>query len=438
MMEFWNKISYMVQLLCACMIFMFPVGRRGKFLLRSGVAGMILIVLSYVVNSIFHEPILELWTFTYWVFYIAVCIGFVWTGLECTVLEAVYCTICACGMQHIAFDVYLIFQLLYRETSGDTGIRQDGADVVNGIVSLAIYVGVYLLCYLFIAKKLPDRGKFSVTVQSLFPIMTIILLVWVLSALEESAIAGFQAETGYRVLYRVIDGLCCFYVLWVQMSQKEKISLQRELDGISAAWRQQKNQYRVTRETIDSINRKCHDLKHQIRALRTMDDGIEKEEYLRELEDDIMIYDTALETGNKALDTVLMEKGRFCKDHGIQWSCMADGSKLDFMKPEDIYAMFGNALDNAITAIMKIPEKEKRVISVKIVSQGQILMVQIQNYYEGELHFEEGLPVTTKKNKREHGYGMKSIRYTAEKYNGTITAEAENHIFMLQILIPRR
>ena len=31
---------------------------------------------------------------------------------------------------------------------------------------------------------------------------------------------------------------------------------------------------------------------------------------------------------------------------------------------------------------------------------------------------------------------MKSIQYTAEKYNGTITVNAENTIFMLQILIP--
>ena len=48
----------------------------------------------------------------------------------------------------------------------------------------------------------------------------------------------------------------------------------------------------------------------------------------------------------------------------------------------------------------------------------------------------KGLPLTTKKNKADHGYGMKSIRYTAEKYNGTITVQTKNQIFMLQILIP--
>lgn len=63
-------------------------------------------------------------------------------------------------------------------------------------------------------------------------------------------------------------------------------------------------------------------------------------------------------------------------------------------------------------------------------------MIQIQNYYENHLKFERGLPLTTKKNKNHHGFGMKSIQYIAEKYDGIVTVQAKNNIFMLQILIP--
>lgn len=96
----------------------------------------------------------------------------------------------------------------------------------------------------------------------------------------------------------------------------------------------------------------------------------------------------------------------------------------------------GNALDNAIEAVMELEDIQKRVISVKIVAQQDILVIQIQNYYDRNLIYEDGLPVTTKKNRYEHGYGMKSIRYMAEKYNGTITVSSEDDIFRLQILIP--
>ena len=61
-------------------------------------------------------------------------------------------------------------------------------------------------------------------------------------------------------------------------------------------------------------------------------------------------------------------------------------------------------------------------------------MIQVQNYYDAKLKFEEGLPLT-RRDKGSHGFGMKSIRYIAEKYNGTITVNAQNGIFVLQILI---
>lgn len=357
-------------------------------------------------------------------------------------------------MKHIKMDGNRVTTLDYKTRSISVSVETEGdgdllfevfdqdrviAEMLGGksnVIIVLIYIIVYAAAYVFVARKLPEGDGIVVSKKSLFPMATIIMLVLVLSIMDDSFIAGFEAGSLHRVIYRIIDALCCFYVLRVQISQKELMKLQNELSGINAAWRLQKEQYEMTGDTIENINRKCHDLKHQIRALRNMADGQEREEYLDELENDIMIYDTALQTGNRALDIVLMEKALFCKNHGINWTCMADGARLDFMKVEDIYAIFGNALDNAIRAVMELEDAMKRVISVKIVIQNSILMIQIQNYYKGSLHFENGLPLTTKKNKRDHGYGMKSIQHTAEKYDGTITVSTENTIFMLQILIP--
>ena len=48
----------------------------------------------------------------------------------------------------------------------------------------------------------------------------------------------------------------------------------------------------------------------------------------------------------------------------------------------------------------------------------------------------QGLPVTTKKEKLEHGYGMKSIQEIVQKYNGQMQVRFENHTFILDILLP--
>ncbi len=420
-LEAWYKIAYIVQLLAACLIFLLPVRKKKGFWIRSGGAAFGAIVLTYILNEFFSVDTVNMLSLAYWGYYIIVCFLAVYVVLGGSWKQAAYCAACAIATQHIAFDLYLSFKIL-------------GGD--SYIIYLLIYMVIYISFYFLFARNLLDNGTFTFNMNTLFPIITIISLVWILSIVEDSTITIFAAGAGHRVIYRIIDALCCAYVLWVQVSQKKNIRLQHDLDEVYSIWRQQKKQYEITSETIESINCKCHDLKHQIQALRHMTDKREMEEFLNELESDIMIYDTALNTGNKALDIVLMEKGLFCNNHNIQWSCLADGHKLDFMKNEDIYAIFGNAFDNAITAVMDLEEPEKRVIGAKMIRQNQMFTIQIQNYFSKQLKFEDDLPKTTKKNKNIHGFGMKSIRHTAEKYNGTITIKVVEDIFMLQIFIP--
>ena len=421
MMELWNRISYMVQLNAACLMFMLPAQKSQRFYLRFLLGALATIGAAFWINGSLGEDGIAKLSYGYWLGYIMVCVAFVWICLDISFKEAIYCAICACAMQHVAYDMVIIYQV---------------AGGGSSLVQIAIYILIYAIFYQTFARKLPKRGSFPVRKSSLAPMVTLVVLVWMLSTLEISGKPGFEAGIGNQIIFRVLDAVCCLYVLWVQIYEKEKLELQRELDGINNMWKQQKRQYEVTEEMIDNINRKCHDLKHQIRALRQMTDEEQKQEYFNEIENDIMLYDTALRTGNKALDVVLMDKGLFCKNHDIQWTCMADGEKLDFMKLEDIYAIFGNALDNAIAAVGKLQDREKRVISTKMITQNHIMVIQVRNYYNAELDFEGGLPLTTQNESQGHGFGMKSIRYTAEKYNGTISVRAEDDIFTLQILIP--
>ena len=55
---------------------------------------------------------------------------------------------------------------------------------------------------------------------------------------------------------------------------------------------------------------------------------------------------------------------------------MVDGSRMNFMKAEDIYGIFGNALDNAIEAVSRLEDPQQRVISVKAIYQKKILVIQ--------------------------------------------------------------
>ena len=94
------------------------------------------------------------------------------------------------------------------------------------------------------------------------------------------------------------------------------------------------------------------------------------------------------------------------------------------------------ALNNAIESAEKLSDSERKVISLNVSDQGQMLHIQIDNYYEGILELAGGLPVTTKADKRSHGYGVRSIRAIVAKYGGELLIDTENRILSLQILIP--
>ena len=171
-------------------------------------------------------------------------------------------------------------------------------------------------------------------------------------------------------------------------------------------------------------------------ALRTVRGEEAREASLREIERSVMIYDAIVKTGNEVLDTVLTEKSLLCEREHITMTCVADGSKLDFMDAVDLYTIFGNALDNAIESVTAIPDPERRVIAVTVYTRSSLLLIQLENYYEQPLTFTDGLPVTTKGQNGFHGFGMKSIQYTAEKYGGIMTVHAEDHLFILRVSIP--
>ena len=195
-------------------------------------------------------------------------------------------------------------------------------------------------------------------------------------------------------------------------------------------------QYKLSRESIDLVNRKYHDLKHQIAVLRAENNEEKRNAYLDAMESEIKVYEAQNKTGNSILDTVLTSKSLYCMKHQIGITCVADGTLLNFMDVMDICTIFGNALDNAIECELKIPDKEKRLIHLTVSAQKEFLMMEFENYCEEDLVLKDGLPMTSKRNRAYHGFGVKSIQQCAKKYGGTVSVSKENNWFILLVMIP--
>ena len=206
----------------------------------------------------------------------------------------------------------------------------------------------------------------------------------------------------------------------------------------SAVLRNQYSQYRQSQESIDIINHKYHDLKHQINVLRQEKNPDKKEEYLDEIEKGIKDYESMFKTGNGILDTLLTGTSLKCARRDITFTCVADGTLLNQIYVMDLCTIFGNALDNAMEHVVQIADPEKRLIHVTVSKMEAFILIRIENYLQDDLQFEGELPSTTKKNKAYHGFGLKSIKYSVEKYHGTMEVKIEDHWFIINILIPQQ
>lgn len=210
-------------------------------------------------------------------------------------------------------------------------------------------------------------------------------------------------------------------------------TMQTEQEALAAIAEQRSGQLAFSQELINTINIKSHDLKKQLGYLKSH--RVAGDELLAELEDSFENYDSFIQTQNETLSTVLLEKSLVCHRYGIPFSCIADGSGMGFMKELDIYTLFANLMDNAIEASLD-PALEHKCINLIVRQQAGFLSIHEENYCTGKPRFADGLPRTSKANERYHGFGTRSMRQLAEKYDGTISMKAEDGVFSVNILIP--
>ena len=301
-----------------------------------------------------------------------------------------------------------------------------------------VYAVIFAILTLIELNLKKDLEELHITRRELLVVIIIAASVFAmsnLSYLDQNGLFSGSFVMDIFIIRTLVD-LSGIAVLYAYHIQVKEVQIRFEKDALHNIMEMQYKNYQLSKENIDMVNQKYHDLKHQIAVLRSEADPGKREAFLDKMEADIKKYESQNKTGNKVLDTVLTTKSLYCAKHNITFTCVADGTLLDFMEVMDICSIFGNALDNAIECELKIPDKEKRLIHVTVSKQKQFLILRFENYCKETLQYQEGTPVTTKKEKEFHGYGLKSIQYTVNKYDGAVSMNLEDNWFELKVLIP--
>ncbi len=304
------------------------------------------------------------------------------------------------------------------------------------ITRYLIYIAGAAVIYILVIKGNKDKGGLEMVDARIIFLTLILLLTAIIMSICWSQPREYIGTLMGEVICPAYSFLCSAFVLLMEYYILRENSMKREQEMMEQLIRISDSQQKSAKEAIDIINIKCHDLKHQIRALAKMEDSRTRSDYLQEVQEAVSIYDATYHTGCKALDYVLREKTLLFNEYQVQFSCMANGEVIMFMTSADIYALMGNALDNALERVLQEEENE-RIISLHIKSRGQMILIHLENRCSQEPLFQDGLPITDKEDKKNHGFGVRSIRYIAEKYDGELLMHVKNGRFFLDILLPQ-
>lgn len=443
---FWTNAVFMAELLIAELIMSSGLKRRAYFPLRAVVAAVVLFGCSIAfpsMNGVLYSLFLFLSLF-------ALSFGGLYFCFDASLRTVLFCALAGYATQHIAYEISDMSMLLmgldkisdpinigsspkssfviFVNGSGD--IRMGNAFIF--IIYGAAYVLTYWLVYRITSPQMSDISNLQLKNGTAL----IIIAMTVTFDIIISAIVNEYSNSDFNKIYILLLDLtnmfCCILTLYQQFSLAKMRRIKDDLETVNRLLEQGKKQYEFTKENIESINMKLHDLKHQVRKIGENNEI--SPAAVGQLEKAIALYDTAVKTGNDALDIILTEKSVLCRCYDISLSCIADGKQLNFMSEPDLYSLFGNILDNAIEAVANL-EAEKKAIGLSVKRVKGFVFVNAHNYYDGTLTFNGEIPATTKSG-TFHGYGIKSIKMLTERYGGNMKINAKNGIFNIDLLFP--
>ena len=345
-----------------------------------------------------------------------------------------FCAVAGYTVQHLAYLLYTTFNDITQFSAVfGSFVQPYAAQAVTmsdfAWLSIVFYADAYFVVYCGAFELLDPKlkanhdvrlGRNNIVGLTVLLIAADVIFNMVTNYYTVDNRASLLLERSYNILV-------CGLVLALLNNQLSQRELKDELAGVRYVVEQGKRQYELAKKSVDLINIKYHDLRHQSRRFP---DREGREELERTLDE----YASLVKTGNEVLDVILTEKTLACRERSIQLLCMADGRGLEFVKTHHLYALLGNAVDNAMEAVDSLPEAE-RVISFSLRRQGELIHIHIENPCAGEIAMRSGLPVTTKGNEDYHGFGMLSMKTVAEQYGGGLSVQAEDGVFTLDVVL---
>lgn len=406
-----GNLAFIVELLIAELLLIFNYPRKKYFFIKFPIGVVAVILFAYFIplpSAVLASPLLG---FIRFVLLLAVSTLMMLLCFQAN--EGAIISGCVAGyaVQHLTYQVRNLFCLI------------PACNANQNLTEALVYIVMYIIIFFTLSLYLLRHNYYELYDDRFAIISGIILFICLVIYRFARNSASDTITTICISIYSIT---CCLLSLAIQYGAYALVTLRANNKVLETIITQKEKQYEISKQNMELLNIKCHDLKHYLNADTSQD--------REEIQKIVDIYDNPVKTGYDVLDVTINEKLKIMHDKGISVNFMGDGKLLSFMSDTDIYSLFGNALDNAIEALDKVKDKDKKIINISFERRGDLLVIDIRNFYNGVLKQDDGEILTSKEiEKGYHGYGIKSMRFLASKYQGSLAVHTEDSIFSLQI-----
>jgi sensor histidine kinase YesM len=195
-------------------------------------------------------------------------------------------------------------------------------------------------------------------------------------------------------------------------------------------------QLETIKTSLQTTNAIKHDLKNHMLSIKSLiesGDSLESLNYVSKIINDTGAKHNYSSTGNTVIDSII----NFKLQESEQKFIKAD---LDLKIPEkldipsfDMTIILGNLIDNAIKAASDVVGE--RYIKLMMKYDKGRLIIQTENPYVGEILEDNGVLLTTKVEKQNHGIGLQNIKKVIQKYDGILNIDYTGNIFTVSLMM---
>lgn len=429
-------LYWSITLIFSTLLLMKNVCKKNKYYLRIFLSIVLLMIVqtgicfltrigSTNINNQFASTSFALLFFIFEVILLNLLIYFCY---DISIKEAIFFAVASYSLEHLSNSIKEI--LLYILNVNGVAFNNY---VTTICFNLLFKIIVMFLVYFLLLRKYLTKYQINDIIDNKILVISIINLCicMVLSLFKSFTLEGNTNKFTTNVICNIYAIFGCFLCLYLQFAFFVESKLLDDNKTLDVLIKEQNKNNELFKENIDLINIKFHDLKKELRRIEENNNYYDPN-VIDNMKKTLSIYDFFVKTGNSALDSIIMNCNLSALKNNIDFTYLVDGNSLDFMKTEDVVSLFDNLLDNALEATL-LEEEKNRLIYFEIHKEKQMLRIHIHNYSHIEPKLYNGIPMTLK-NKKYHGYGMKSILMIVKKYNGDVEFLWKENIFTVNII----